>query len=126
MTLIQPAPAGDAEEPWPGAAPPPMAIRTAHRADVYVVAPYGELDLASTPDLQRELERAERTDAAEIVLDLGGLSFIDSSGIRLVLQADARSRADGDRLRILPGRDPVHHVFVLCGLVDRLPFIALS
>ena len=124
MTLIQSAPAVDPGSPWPTAAQPPMTVRTAHRGGVYVVAPYGELDLATAPDVVRELERAERSDAAEIVLDLGGLSFIDSSGIRLVLHADQRSSADGNRLRLLPGRPGVHRVFAVCGLVDRLPFVA--
>ncbi len=123
MTLIRSVPAVDSGSPWPTAAQPPMTVRTAHQAGVYVVAPYGELDLATAPDVLRELERAERSDAAEIVLDLSGLSFIDSSGIRLVLHADARSRTDGERLRLLPGRPRVHHVFALCGLVDRLPFV---
>jgi anti-anti-sigma factor len=124
MTLIQSVSAQDVLTAAPTAEPQPLTVRTAHRQGVYVVAPYGELDLATAPEVQRELERAERSDAAEIVLDLGGLTFIDSTGIRMVLHADQRSRMDGDRLRLLPGRDQVHKVFALCGLVDRLPFVA--
>ena len=127
MTLIQPVSAQAVLTTTPiapTAAHQPLTVRTAHRQGVYVVAPYGELDLATAPEVQRELERAERSDAAEIVLDLGGLTFIDSTGIRMVLDADQRSRVDGDRLRLLPGRDQVHSVFALCGLVDRLPFVA--
>ena len=121
MTLIQSV---SAQDVLSATAHQPLTIRTAHRQGVYVVAPYGELDLATAPEVQRELDRAERSDAAEIVLDLGGLTFIDSTGIRMVLHADARSRADGNRLRLLAGRDRVHKLFALCGLVDRLPFVA--
>ena len=124
MTLIQPVPADDAGSRWPAATSPPITIRTAHRGDVYVVAPYGELDLATAPDLRRELERGERSGAAELVLDLSGLSFIDSSGISLVLETTDRAGAAGAQLTLLPGRGPVHGVFALCGLVDRLPFAA--
>jgi anti-anti-sigma factor len=127
MTLIQSVSAQDVPTGIHSAftaAQRPLTIRTAHRQGVYVVAPYGELDLATVPEVQRELDRAERSDAAEIVLDLGGLTFIDSTGIRMVLHADARSRADGNRLRLLAGRDRVHKLFALCGLVDRLPFVA--
>lgn len=121
----------DADEPVTHPADPPpsptaahaFTVRTAHQGGISVVAPYGELDLDTAPDLQRALDHAERSDAAEIVLDLGGLSFIDSTGLRLVLEADARSRADGHRLRLLPGSDPIQRVFELCGLVDRLPFV---
>jgi anti-anti-sigma factor len=126
MTLIQSVSAHDVLTTIPTAVQQPLNVRTAHRQGVYVVAPYGELDLATAPEVQRELERAERSDAAEIVLDLGGLTFIDSTGIRMVLHADARSRMDGNRLRLLPGRDRVHHVFELCGLVDRLPFVVAA
>jgi anti-anti-sigma factor len=56
------------------------------------------------------------------VLDLSGLRFIDSSGIRVLLLADARSRADANRLRLLRGQRQVQRALELCGLEDRLPF----
>ncbi len=121
MTLIE----SMSTQAFPSIPPagPALTVRTAHQRGVFVVAPYGELDLATTADVQRELDRAERSDAAEIVLDLSNLTFIDSTGIRLVLHAHERSCADGDRLKLLPGRDQVHGVFRLCGLTDRLPFV---
>jgi anti-anti-sigma factor len=119
MTLIEPTLYAVPDPPESG-----LTVRTAHQQRIFVIAPYGELDLATAPDVERELHRAERSDAAEIVLDLSGLSFIDSTGIRLVLDADARSRADGGRLKLLPGRGAVHGVFRLCGVVDRLPFVS--
>ena len=70
------------------------------------------------------MDRAEASDAREIVLDLSNLAFLDSTGLRLVIHADARSRSDGNRLRLLRGTPPVHRLFELCGLTDRLPFVA--
>lgn len=102
---------------------PRLTLRTAYRHGVYVVAPYGELDLATAPDLQRAMDRAEASDAREIVLDLSHLSFLDSTGLRLVIHADARSRSDGNRLRLLRGSESVQRLFVLCGLADRLPWV---
>ena len=64
----------------------------------------------------------EATDAKPIVLDLSGLDFIDSTGVQLVIMADARSRADSNRLSLLRPSHGVFRVFVICGVADRLPF----
>ncbi|MBA3749067.1 MAG: STAS domain-containing protein, partial [Solirubrobacterales bacterium] len=55
-----------------------------------------------------------------IVIDLGELEFIDSTGIRLLIMAADRCK-DG-RLTLLPGPKQVHRVFELTDLVSRLPF----
>jgi anti-sigma B factor antagonist len=95
------------------------ALRARHR---YVIALIGELDLDGVDRVSEQLLRAEATDATEIVLDLAGLQFIDSSGVRLILEADARSRANGKRLRLTRGPAAVQRVFVLSGVDDRLPW----
>ena len=69
-----------------------------------------------------ELERAEASDARQIVLDLSGLTFIDSSGVRMIVCANLRSRQDGDRLRLIRGGARVQRVFELTGVLERLPF----
>ncbi|MEA2218584.1 MAG: anti-sigma factor antagonist [Solirubrobacteraceae bacterium] len=82
----------------------------------------GELDLATAEDIERELLRVEGTDALSIMLDLSALEFIDSTGVRLLIQAEARSRADSRRLALLRGPRAVQRVFELTGILDRLPF----
>jgi len=52
----------------------------------------GELDLASAPLLESEMERPEVGAAARVVLDLRELQFIDSTGLRTIFTAQARSR----------------------------------
>ena len=56
--------------------------------------------MSSTEELKNALLRAFESHAALIELDLGGVTFIDSTGIRLVLWAANRSRENGARLRI--------------------------
>ncbi len=97
-------------------------ISSDHDDERCVVALAGELDIAGVDSVTQELLRAEATDVSEVVLDLSRLTFIDSSGIALILAADARSRADGGRLRLIGGSDPVQRVFEVSGLLDRLPF----
>jgi anti-anti-sigma factor len=99
-----------------------LEIRTERNGDQLVIALDGELDLDAAERVDRELRRAEAGDARRIVLDLSALRFIDSTGIRLILFADARSRADGDRLALIRGPRAVHRIFELTGVAERLPF----
>lgn len=104
------------------AAPSAFSLRSTRDGDTHVIAPGGELDLESAKALDDELARVERTDAAQIVVDLSGLKLIDSVGIGVLIHAAARSRAH-DRLRILRGADNIQRPFELSGLASRLPFV---
>jgi anti-sigma B factor antagonist len=98
-----------------------LALRSERDGDVHIVELIGELDLDGAPRLEAELLRVEASDAASIVVDLGALEFIDSTGIRLLLMAAERSSQTG-RLTLLKGPRQVHRVFEITDLVDRLPF----
>lgn len=99
-----------------------LTLRSAREGDVHTISLSGELDLATADDVQRELERIEATDAASIVLDLSGLTFMDSTGVRLLVTAHARSRADANRLSLLRGAPVVQRVLELSGVDVLLPF----
>jgi anti-anti-sigma factor len=64
------------------------------------IRPAGELDLATVVRLEDVLRRVENDHGGAIVLDLGGLTFIDSTGISTLVKAWRRSHANGDRLRV--------------------------
>jgi anti-anti-sigma factor len=72
--------------------------------DIHVIALTGELDLATAPEVEGELKRVEATDASAIILDLSGLTFMDSTGVRFILRASARSHTDSNRLSLLQDR----------------------
>jgi anti-anti-sigma factor len=60
----------------------------------------GELDLATAPELEQLVN--ERIDGSqEVVIDLRGLDFMDSSGIRVLVAAHARAGRAGARLFIV-------------------------
>ena len=98
-----------------------LVLRSERRGDSHVIALLGELDLDGAPRLEAEFLRVEASDATTIVVDLGNLDFIDSTGIRLILMAADRSQDDG-RFKLLRGPKQVHRVFEITNLVDRLPF----
>jgi anti-anti-sigma factor len=99
-----------------------LTVRSERDGVMHTIRAEGELDLATAEDLERELRRVESSDALSIVLDLSGLQFIDSTGVRLLIEADIRSRADSNRLTLLRGPKAVQRVFELTGILDRLPF----
>ncbi len=100
-----------------------LAMTSQRDGGVHVIALFGELDLATADTVDRELRRAEATDASSIVVDLSGLTFMDSTGARLVWQADVRSRAGDNRLRLRRGPRAVQRVFEISGVADMLPFV---
>jgi anti-anti-sigma factor len=61
------------------------------------VAMVGELDLASAARAARAIRRAQR-DGAEVICDLGDLSFVDVCGLHVLLDASAYARRTGGRL----------------------------
>ena len=102
--------------------PGQLCVRSERIDDVHTIHLEGEVDLATADAVQRELDRAEASDAASIVIDLSGVTFMDSTGIRLLVSAHARSRADADRLMLLRGGPAVQRVMQLSGVDVLLPF----
>jgi anti-sigma B factor antagonist len=85
------------------------------------VVPEGELDLATAPALDEALRREAMASKA-IVLDLRRLTFIDSTGVSLLLRWTRDSTASGRGFRLIPGSERVQLVFAMTGLLDALGF----
>jgi anti-sigma B factor antagonist len=90
---------------------------------VVVVAFTGELDISRADEVELELERVEADGPEILVLDLRGLQFLDSTGLRLVLGADTRARRAGRKVVIVPGPEKVQRVFRITLLDRRLEFV---
>ena len=82
----------------------------------------GELDLATTAEAEAAVARARREALAPLRLDLSGLTFIDSSGLHLVLRLNKACKADGRALEVVPGPESVQRVFGIAGVLEMLPF----
>jgi anti-sigma B factor antagonist len=83
----------------------------------------GELDLASAPALERELSEIEDENPGRIVIDLGNVSFLDSTGLALMLRAQQTSPANGHQLCLRPGSSQVQRLFEITGALDRFTFL---
>jgi len=76
----------------------------------------GELDLAAAPEFRRALRSLG---SGPVVVDLSGVTFLDSVGVGLLIGADRRAREAGGRLTLVVGPGSARQVLVACG-VDRI------
>jgi anti-sigma B factor antagonist len=88
-----------------------------------VVAVTGELDLASSPALRDELERAIDAGAELVLLDLRELVFMDSTGLSVVVKAHQRALETGRRFAVVRGGKQVQRLLTLTGVGERLTVV---
>ncbi len=81
----------------------------------------GELDLASVPQLWAALASVTQ-DAELVIVDLTGLTFMDSAGVSTILAVHDQLRDEDRWLALIPGQRQVKRIFELTGLADALPF----
>jgi anti-anti-sigma factor len=99
-----------------------LDIRLEQRSDIVVLEASGACDVSCHELLRARLLEAEALEPHEIVVDLTGLSFIDSYGLRVLIGAWNRSRQANHRLRVaLGGAGQVRRVLELTGVHQVLP-----
>ena len=98
----------------------PFAVKVQRREDAAIVQPRGELDVATVETLRAALGAVRS--AGRLRLDLRGLSFIDSTGLHLLVALHQRTQRDGCQLTILAPAAPIDRAIRLCGLDEWLPF----
>ena len=102
--------------------PPAFGVRARAVERAHVVAPVGELDLLSVEELRAALA-ARPEDCDAVVLDLSGLTFFDTSGMRLVIETLQELRQQRHAVRARARRGPdVQRLFAIARMEDRLPF----
>lgn len=85
------------------------------------VALRGEIDISTAPALQRSMAELLGS-SRDLVVDLRELGFIDSTGVRTILRADAQMRSAGGSLRLVPGPPGIQRVLSILGVLDHLEF----
>ena len=100
----------------------PLSLRVSSDGDCVTVALAGELDLATTPEFERELDGLVQSRVQRLLLDLRGVSFMDSTGLAAIGRAHQLADAQGWELMLRRGPDQVQRLFRLTGLEDRLTF----
>jgi anti-anti-sigma factor len=101
---------------------PEFTVTRRRTAEAVVVVPAGEIDLATVDAVRAELDAA-RADARLVVLDLREVTFIDSAGVRLVLEGSRALAAAGGELVVVRGGHEVQRLFALVGLDGRVRIV---
>ena len=93
---------------------PSLTCIVLQRRDAVRVHPIGVLDTATVPVLERQLQEVREAGFRRLIVDLGGLSFMDSTGLRLALRWAAAAGGTDSRSAFVPGGPP-------CSACSRSP-----
>ena len=98
-----------------------MKVTTRYSADRLELGLVGELDHHSARQALSEIfEVLESELPRELTLDMGGLSFMDSSGIALILRVHRRLREDGAKMTIVDPRPQAYRVLQAAGILRMI------
>jgi anti-anti-sigma factor len=100
--------------------PEPFRCETGRNGAAAWVRPVGELDLDTANDVEQQLAVLRAEGCERLVLDLRGLRFMDSTGLRLVIRWDTAAKEDDFEFAIVPGIEVVDRVFRLTGMDEHL------
>ena len=90
--------------------------------DTLYVRPVGELDLGTVDQFRQALSEAER-ERTDLVIDLRGLTFIDSSGLHELIQARQRGEEQGRALALVRGSAPIQRILAVAKLHEFFDFV---
>jgi anti-sigma B factor antagonist len=100
--------------------PPVFRIDVHPERERVVVAPVGDVDIATVGEIRAQLDELATAGFGTLVLDLRGVTFLDSTGIRLIVCQSGREDVD---VRLIDGAAAVSRLFDLTGLRDGLRFV---
>ena len=100
-----------------------LTLETQDEADATIstkrVVARGDIDLATAPDLESHLSDLADQGVQVIVIDAAGVDFLDSSGIRVLVQASNDLEPNGGKIYIENMSAPVARILEITGLTDR-------
>lgn len=93
-------------------------VRNEDRAVVFAVE--GELDLASSPTLEQEIDRVSDDDIDLLIVDLRELRFMDSTGLHALVKANKRANESGRKFAVVQGGAQIQRLLSLTGVGELL------
>jgi anti-anti-sigma factor len=83
----------------------------------------GDVDMSTVPPLERAREKALAYSPSRLLIDLSGVRFIDSSGLKFLIETDRLARAGGWKLQLVRPGETAMRVLTVTGVEQHLPFI---
>jgi anti-sigma B factor antagonist len=101
-----------------------LDINTEHDASMCTLTLNGEVDVYTAPDLKKQLNDAIQSGCVNVIVDLEGVSFIDSSGLGVLVSALRRAREHDGAVRIVCTRENILKIFRITGLDKVFPIFS--
>jgi anti-sigma B factor antagonist len=101
----------------------PFEIHTELNGDAARLTLAGELDMATAPRVEEAIAAVLAKGARDVIVDLSGLAFVDSSGLRVLITLNDRAAAEAWTLGLIRPSAPSLSVFQITGAEENLPFI---
>lgn len=98
----------------------PLTCRVAPRGSELWITPQGELDLATADMVGARLGEYFVAGFPKVVLDLSRLTFMDSTGLRMIIDAHISAATEGVTFDVTPGPPAVQRIFELTGTQSLL------
>jgi anti-sigma B factor antagonist len=103
----------------------PLDCEITRERETASIRALGSLDVATVPILEAHIADLLTDGVRRVILDLSGLYFMDSTGLRCILDCDTQARQNGFSITLIPGPPAVQRVFDVTGTRTQLPFIDL-
>jgi anti-anti-sigma factor len=100
-----------------------LSVEVRDENHAVVIGVSGELDLASSPALEDELERVAASDTPLVIVDLRQLEFMDSTGLSVLVRFHQRATETGQRFGVVRGPQQVQRLLSLTGVAERLTLV---
>ena len=97
-----------------------LAIETTRRGDTAVLGVAGEVDVFTAPQLREALVGALDDGARDVVVDLEGVDFLDSTGLGVLVAGLKRVRQHGGDLSLVCTREHILKILDVTGLIKVL------
>jgi anti-sigma B factor antagonist len=107
-----------------GSASPRFVCEVHREQDLAIVAPAGELDLATRPRVEQQLAELRAAGYEHLVVDLRELEFMDCAGVGMLLEWSESAGIEGTRFSVITNECGVHRVLQLAGAGDALERLA--
>ena len=102
---------------------PAFAVSLQQDGDSATIVVTGDVDLATIRPLVQARENALAQHPSRLLIDLRGVRFIDSSGLKFLIETYRTARRDGWTLQLLRPPDSAMRAFAVTGVEKHLPFV---
>jgi len=100
--------------------PAPLRIDVRPDRERVLVCPTGEIDLETAPTVQSVIVQLIESGFARVVVDMSGVTFLDSTGVRTLLAAHRRACELGAGVSLILGSSVARATLEIAGALDRL------